>query len=365
MTDIIFNRENINWQTGESPLFLGERLGLYDSINTSHPKLFELYKHQKSIDWSEDEINLENSRLDMLQAPPDLVDLMIDNLSYQWEIDSVASRSFAVLLAPFITNSEFWAATLKNQEIEVTHALTYSEINRQCIADPNRIFKAMAENEFIKERSVLPYKYLNNLAIAGAQYQLGLIKNDQNLFDTVFMAYIVMYLIERLQFMSSFSSSFITAENGIFRGICLLIQKIAIDELDVHSAVGNYAIRSLLKNDPRAISTLERKEKEIRNILKEFLHTEYAFNKKIFKNRKVLGLNADLNNSWAEYNLWFAEDTLGLTLQAKPKSPLMYMDNWLNIDKTQNANQESDNNNYKKIFVQETLSDNEVLDIVF
>lgn len=695
MSNIIFNRENTDWQTGQSDLFLGQTLGLHDSVNQPHPKLFELYKHQRSIDWDETEISLQQSKQDMLKAPKDLVDLMIDNLAYQWEVDSVASRCFAVLLAPFVTNSEFWGACLKNQEMEIVHALTYSEINRICMPDPNQIFKTMSTNQFIRDRSVLAYKYLEDLSTAGAKYKLGLVQNDQDLYDTVFLGYLTIYLVERLQFCSSFSSTFITAENGFFRGICLLVQKIAIDEHDCfsednqvltetgwkyfkdltfldkvaqytednliefvtpskiiskdyegdmytfsnskydqcvtpthriiynkinkdgsrthsealakdfimgcdrsfyisgykkgivadlslieklaiafqadgsyadkpiinkgqftncrpikfgfskqrkierfeqilqqlgfeykknittkinpkypnrkphtyfyikvpmiyekyltkdfswidfnsissdyckaflkelihwdghlakpgdyshlyysntnkkavdtvqilatlsgysntltvqkdersktfsdvyrlfmientltrnvghntnkkittykgkvycctvpsgmlvtrrndkvvisgncHAAVGDYVIRHLIKNDPRAIETMNRKETEIKNLLKEFIQVEYTFNKKIFKNRKILGLNVELNNAWADYNYWFAADTLGMSSGHKPTTPLIYMENWLNIDKVQNANQESDNNNYKKIYLTNDLDDNEIL----
>lgn len=361
MSNIIFNRENTDWQTGQSDLFLGQTLGLHDSVNQPHPRLFELYKHQRSIDWDETEISLQQSKQDMLKAPKDLVDLMIDNLAYQWEVDSVASRCFAVLLSPFITNSEFWGACLKNQEMEIVHALTYSEINRICMPDPNQIFKTMATNQFIRDRSILAYKYLEDLSVAGAKYRLGIVENDQELYDTVFLGYLTIYLVERLQFCSSFSSTFITAENGFFRGICLLVQKVALDEVDCHAAVGDYVLRYLIKNDSRAINTMNRKESEIKNLLKEFIQVEYTFNKKIFKNRKILGLNVELNNAWADYNYWFAADTLGMSVGPKPTTPLIYMENWLNIDKVQNANQESDNNNYKKIYLVNELDDNEIL----
>jgi ribonucleoside-diphosphate reductase beta chain len=364
MTNLIFNRENTDWKTGKSSLFLGQRLGLHDSINVPHPELLAFYDNQRKIDWSHDEVSLQTSRQDMLKAPKDLVGLMIDNLSYQWEIDSVASRAFACLLSPFITNSEFWAACLKNQEMELVHSRTYSEINRQCIPDPNQIFKSMASNEFIKERSVLAYKYLNELDIAGCKYKLGQYKDtDQELFDIVFMGYLTIYLVERLQFCSSFSSTFISAENGYFRGICLLVQKILIDEWDIHAAVGDYVLRFLIKNDPRAAVTMDKKEKEIKKLLHEFLQVEYTFNKKIFKGRKILGLNAELNNHWAEFNYWFASDTLGFAEGTRPNCPLVYMSNWLDIDKVQNANQEIDNNNYTKIHLQCEVDPTEILSV--
>ncbi len=149
----IFNQQNTAWKTGQYPLFLGESLGLYDSINTPYPQLFELYKLQKSIDWSEDEVNLEQSRMDLLQCSQNNYDVMLKNLAFQWELDSVASRSIAPLFAPFVTNSELWAMLSKQSEIENLHALTYSEIIRQCIADPKLVFNEVMANQAVLERS--------------------------------------------------------------------------------------------------------------------------------------------------------------------------------------------------------------------
>lgn len=57
---------------------------------------------------------------------------MIKNLSFQWENDSLA-KSIITLFAPFLSNNEACAMMMKQSEMEVLHALTYSEIIRQCI----------------------------------------------------------------------------------------------------------------------------------------------------------------------------------------------------------------------------------------
>ena len=364
MSKLLLNLENTAWQDGDYPFILGQRLGLHDSMNVAHPKVFELYKRQKSIDWDETEVSLGESRMDMERAPKSIVDLMVKNLSYQWEFDSAASRSFATLLAPFITNNEFWAAQAKNQEIEVLHALTYSEIVRQCIPDVNLIFKSITENEKITGRSRIVFNVLEDLARAGAEYTLGLVKNDQALYNRVFKGIFTMYLSERLQFMSSFATTFITAEQGYFVGICKLVQKIAIDELTCHASVLDYVLRKMVQNDPRAQVAMSDCWSELVQIYNAVKGTEYDWSKYIFtEGRKAVGLTTDLLVDWVDYNAHFAGLTLGMTTPNRSlTTPLPYMNNWLDIDGIQNANQEGDNVNYVKVHAKDDLDDDFILD---
>lgn len=44
----VFNAENTAHKTGDYPLFLGQQMGMYDSINKKYPQLFELYKNKKN-----------------------------------------------------------------------------------------------------------------------------------------------------------------------------------------------------------------------------------------------------------------------------------------------------------------------------
>lgn len=362
MSNIILNRENTAWQSGEYPLILGQRLGLHDSINVQHPRLFELYKRQKTIDWEETEVSLGESRMDQLRAPKSITSLMNTNISYQWEFDSAAAKTFATLLAPFITNSEFWAAQAKNQEIEVLHALTYSEIVRQCVPDVNEIFRSIRNNEKIKGRSRFVFSILDDLMKAGCEYNLGIIQNDQKLYNRVFKGIIAMYLAERLQFMSSFATTFITAEQGYYVGICKLVQKIAIDELTCHAAVLEYVIRNLIKNDPRAQIAMTDCWGEINHMHTEVKHIEYDWSKYVFtEGRKAVGLTTDLLVEWVDFNAHFAGLPLQITNQnLQVSNPLKYMDDWLDIDSIQNANQEGDNTNYKRIHAVDDLGDEDI-----
>lgn len=106
----VFNYNNKQRFEGKYPLFLGAEPALHDSINTTYPQIFKLYKKLKSVDWSEDEVDLQQSRFDFENCPKNQYEVMVKTLAYQWELDSIASRSIAPLLAPFISNSEYWAA---------------------------------------------------------------------------------------------------------------------------------------------------------------------------------------------------------------------------------------------------------------
>lgn len=342
----IFNRNNTNYKEGNYPLFLGEKLGLYDSVNVSYPQLFALYKKQKSSDWSEDEISLEQSRIDMLTCPPELKDLMLKNLSLQWEADSIAARAIAPSFAPFITNSELWAVWLKVSEIEVLHALTYSEIVRQCISDPQQIFSEIVNNDEISGRMIPVEKAFKALQKAGAEFTLGLITTEEA-YPIVMNAVVALYCLERLQFVVSFASTFAVVEQGYFQGIGKLVQKIMQDERFIHAEVDKAVIEIELET-PRGMLWLRDNKGAVKDLIDSVVQVEYNWAKYLFsEGRKSVGWNESLAIDYVDFN---AQDVYN-TFYLKPprvikKSPLKYMDNWLDMNKNQNAQQEADSANY-------------------
>ena len=345
----VFNLSNDSWETGEYPLFLGKQLGLLDSINRPYPQLFELYKLQKSIDWSEDEVNLEQSRMDLLQCSQNNYDIMLKTLAFQWELDSVASRSIAPLLAPFVSNSELWLMLVKQSEIENLHALTYSEIIRQCIADPKMVFDEVLKNDNILDRSNAVVAVFDQLEEIGIHYQKS--KNTSGYNETlrpiILKTMITLYCLERIQFMSSFAVTFALAEQNIFQGIAKLVQKIAQDE-QVHCMMDEAVLR-ILFGETEWIDSFNDHKLEISTIIKDIIDQELSWNKYLFsEGRNIVGLNRQLLDEWVLYNAQDVYDFLGIESDFNfiKTNPLTWMDNWLDLNKTQNANQEADNNNY-------------------
>ena len=353
----VFNHNNQAWKGGAYPLFLGEAPALYDSINVTHPKIFKKYKEQKSADWSEDEVDLEQSRIDMLTCPPEIREIMVENLALQWEADSIAARSIAPLFAPFVTNSEYWAALLKISEIEVLHALTYSEIVRVCMDKPEEIFKRIMENDEIVGRMEPVSKAFGTLKLAGAMYTLGQVDSDIA-YEVVMEALTALYCLERLQFMASFAATFAVVEQGYFQGIGTLVQKIMQDERYIHAEVGKMALQIELGTERGQTWFSSRKDK-VKDIIDAVVQVEYNWNKHLHSNgRQVVGFTLSSGIDWIDYNAQDVYNVFGFEPpRVVEKNPLKFMENWLDLNKTQNANQEGDQANYRLNIIVDDLGD--------
>lgn len=346
----VFNATNDGYLTKKYPLFLGQPLGLYDSINIAYPVLHDNYKHQMSFNWNEEEINLDNSRMDLMphRSKPEEVDLMVKTLANLWELDSVASRSIIGLFGKFITNSELSALMTEWSRFEVIHALTYSEIIRNCIGDPIKAVEEVVRNENVLGRSDLIVETLDNLSEAGDKYGLGLIHDGPELKKIILKGLVAVYLLERIQFMSSFAVIFGMAETGRYEGIAKLVQLIARDE-GLHARF-TVDIVSILREDKDWDSVYVQIIPELEAMVDEIIEREFRWNEYLFsEGRQMVGLNTTLLN---EYTLYSARDVTGfLGLQLNhpliTKLPMQFMTNWLEMDRVQVAPQESDLNNYK------------------
>ncbi|URC22187.1 ribonucleoside-diphosphate reductase 1 subunit beta [Serratia phage vB_SmaM-ChuuTotoro] len=364
MSVSVFNKENTNWKTGKYPLFLGEQLGLLDTVNTPYKRLFELYKLQKSIDWDENEMNLEQSRLDMATCLPGTRNLMIKNLAFQAELDGIAARCMAPLLAPFITNTELWLGVSKITEVENLHAITYTTIIRNVLKNPEEFFEEITKNEKIFDRSDDVMGVFDELAEAGAKYTLD--KNSiprRDLMKLLLRAYVGIYCLERLQFMSSFAATFAIGEQGMMVGIAKLVSKIAQDE-QLHAAFDEEVIRILLA-DPEWAELYEEIKPEVLRFVNSVTQSELNWNEYLFsEGRKIVGLNQQLLDEWVLFNARVVYNFLGVQ-NPYPNievSSITWMEDWLDISKFQFAAQEGDITDYPMNVVANDVSEDEEFD---
>ena len=95
----IFNIHKSDYKSTD--LFLGQSGGLLDSINRPYPELFAMYKKMLSLRWDENEFDYVSCNSEFKTCSRGMYDAMIYNLAYQWEADTVASKSIVPILAPF------------------------------------------------------------------------------------------------------------------------------------------------------------------------------------------------------------------------------------------------------------------------
>lgn len=362
--DNVLNLKNDGWKTGAYPLFLGQDLGLHDTMNRPYPELFKLFKLMKSLDWSEDEIRLHQDRMDFESVDQSTYDVMIKTLSWQYEADSLASRSIVTLFAPFITNSDLSQMMLRWSDNEALHSTTYSEIIRQCLKNPDDIFEEITSNKDVTERSYKIAEAFSKLKTLGARYTLSKESvSEKEIREVILKTIVSLYCLEQMEFMASFACTFALAEREIFLGVASLVQKIMIDET-IHTRMDE-AIINILLGDEVWLKTFEDIKPDIKEIVDSVYKQELSWSEYIFsEGRSIVGLNTSLLKEWVQYKSQVVYKKLGIEQPFEDviNNPLPWMENWLDIDSYQVANQEADNNNYRLNSISDDVPDEYVFD---
>lgn len=342
----MFNKEKTDYE--KPSLFLGQEVGLFDTINKQYPDIWKIYKTMKSLDWDENEFDYSSCQKDFKNCDKDTKDMMIKTLAFQWESDSVASR-ISPIAGIFVTSSELWAAWQKLSEIEVLHVATYSEIVRNSFDNPREILDEVLSIKESFDRLHTVESTLKQSAKAAFEYAAGLRENDQDLYDHAFMFAVSMFLLERIQFMASFAVTFAIVDTGLFQPIGKAVQKIAQDEFETHVDLDKAVLRHEMKTE-RGKLAFERNKERINLMINEVVDSEMTWIDYLFSDgRQLVGMNASLLKDWM---LFCAKDVYRFfNMEAEhklpAKNPLKFMENWLDISRIQASPQEQDNAQYK------------------
>lgn len=331
------------------PLFLGEAPGLFDTVNKAHPKVWELYKTMKSLDWDELEFDYSSCNVEFKTLPSYKTDMMIKSLAWQWETDSIASRSIAHIVSLFNPCPELWAAWQEVSKNEVVHASTYSEVVRSSFDNPREVLDNILADLEPMHRLQCVGRELTWIRERGLRFAMGEVANDQDTYNAMFMFAFVMYVLERLQFMASFAVTFALGEENHFIPICKAIQKIAQDEYEVHVELDITVLEIELRN-PRGQLAYQQMKPRMERILQEVLESEYAFTEYVMPgNDQLKNLNRDGLKSWVLFSASDIARTFSLDLGTDGlyKNPLHYMSSWMKISDTQPSPQEEANGQYK------------------
>lgn len=367
---MIFNKDKQDYK--DTPVFLGEAPGLVDSINRRHPEIWKIFKGLKSDDWDENEFNFVSCNTEFKTADRNTYDMMIKSLAWQWETDSVAGNAILPIIASFNPCTEVWVAAVRIADNELVHALTYSEIVRVSFDDPNVIMEEiLSVNESVVRLSSVG-DALDKIKRKGLEFQLGLIPNDQSLYNEAYKLPIIMLYLERIQFMASFGVTFAIAEAGNFIPIGKAVQRIAKDELESHVPYDQSLTSKTHLEERGAIARVETKD-ELESLMNDVIVQECKWVDYLFsEGRSLVGLTAEKLKLWVGFNSLFVANRLGYVISTATYSelecveadlltnPLPWITDWLDMSKIQPSPQEEDNGQYK---VNILVRDDDGLDI--
>lgn len=341
---------NINKKSYEnSPLFLGEKPGLFDTINKPHPELYRIYKDMKSRDWDENEHSFASCNTDFKTSPKSVYDMMIRTLAWQWEADTVAARSVLPIMAPFVTDTQLWCAFVQITASELVHSATYSEIVRGSFDNPDEVLQEILSIQ-------ASFKRLENVATifekaydTSHKYALGEVGPTQETYNDIFMMMCALLVLERIQFMASFAITFAICDTGVFAPIGVNVQKICQDELDIHVRFDKYVIRSMMETQ-QGKTAFQQLKPQIQQLIDSVTEHEisWTMNDLFSEGRELIGVEANDVCDWVKICSKDVYDVFGLTspFAIPTKHNLSYLKRWIDMGASQASPQEQRNSAY-------------------
>jgi ribonucleoside-diphosphate reductase beta chain len=351
----VFNKNNDGHKSKSYPLFFGQDLGLFDTVNVAYPELEELYQQQLVQIWNEFEIDLSQDKMDMRELPAGVVDLMVKTISWQHLADSIACKSIVALLVPFCTNSELEGLLTIQTFFEIIHSRTYSHIVKQTFTNPNDMLERTYNDMNVLMRSNV---------VANTFEELENLPKDASLYQkkcALFKVMCALYALEGISFMSSFAVTFAISETDVFQGIASLVSLICRDEV-LHTRMDATIIDILLR-DEEWKTILEENKSDIKAIIDEVVKQELDWADHLFsEGRQLVGLNANLLKEYTQFMAAPIYDHLGINydFHKVEKTPLPYMSKYIDPSKMQSAAQEIQLTSYQ---VGATIDDTKDLDL--
>lgn len=324
----------------EKNLLLNGSHGLLDSINIEHQDIFRVFSGLKSQDWSFNEFDFSQCMQDFKRCDESTYSAMIMTLAWQWEADSIVANNMVAISSNFTNSTELTASIIRVQASEVEHALTYSEIVRSSFENPNEVIDEILAIKQSFKRLTVVEEILNESGKVSHQIALGLVDYDaQTTYNSAFMYFVGLFLLERLQFIASFAITFAIVETGFFIEIGTAVKKIAADEVGSginsinpgHAGLDQLVLLNEMKTTKGKLAFESCKEK-IKDALDAVLKQEYDWADYIFSDdRSLSGLNTELLKRWVRYN---AQEVykffyFELPFELVTKNPLPWMESYL------------------------------------
>ncbi len=341
---VIFNTEKNDYKS--TNLFLGEPGGLLDSINRPYPEIFNIYKKMLSFRWDENEYDYSDCRQEFNSCPKSFYETMIFNLSYQWTADTVASKSIIPILAPFVTNSELWGATLAIGTNEYLHGLTYSEIVRGSFDKPDEVLDEILSVTESYQRLATIANVFGKVYTVSHRYALGEATKEEA-YDAIMLFYVALYCLEGVQFISSFNATFAFGESGMFIPIAKAVQRICQDEYEVHQRLDAMVIKIELQSQKGKL-WLEKNRDLVRSIIDEVVQSEFTWSDFLFQDgRSVPGVTSEQLKQSVIYHSQPIYEAFGLTTghSVIRDNPIPFTKEWMNVNAIQAAPQEESGRN--------------------
>ena len=357
MTRTVFNQNNKGHITKSYPMFFGDNLGMYDSVNITNPRIEELKELQRSMGWFATEVALSQDRSDMKTVNKDTVDLMVKTIMWQSMTDSIAGRSVSALLMPHVTNSEAESMIAEWARMEYVHSEAYLHIIKQTMPNPDEALLEAYRDLKIRARSQSLIEVFDS--VYNMRHDIPIEEKKEKM--AVLLATIM--FMEGVSFMASFAVTFAIAETGVFQGIAETVGMIAKDE-SCHSVMSYELIKACRDVDGWG-DIFNKIKPQVKEIYDSLVKSEEEWTDYLFSDgRSVVGLNAEILKGCVHYYAGTCYSVMGIEkpFETVNENPCSYMVEYLDRSLTQYAPQEMQHGAYRQGGIADDIVDDLDLD---
>jgi ribonucleoside-diphosphate reductase beta chain len=349
ITTVLNLNPNVDWR--KQPMFFGEKLGIARFDKLKYPIFEKLTKRQKSNFWSEEDINLQQDRIDYVsKLQPNQKRIFDKNIAYQTVMDSVAARAILEAFSPWISLPELEECVKTWVFFETIHNRAYQWIEQNLHTDPSVHFDTILKDTSIVKRaqSIVTYyddfiRYSNRVKVFG--YTEGHTSYAHK--TLAYKAMVSVYALESIRFYVSFACTFALGQQELMVGNAKEVKLIARDEA-LHVGISMNIIRLWPKEDEDFKKIIEENREFVHDLFREVIDQEKEWAAYLFEEGPMLGLNTDLMGKYLEHLGNKRLKGIGHDQIFENKiNPFNWMSNWIASDEEQVAPQETEIVDYK------------------
>lgn len=324
----------------------------YDKVK--YPQFEKQNDKMLSLFWRPEEVNLEKDRIDFERLTDHERHIFTSNLKRQILLDSVQGRGPVAAFGPLTSLPELETCFITWEFFETIHSRSYTHIIRNIYPDPSVVFDTMLDIPEIVECAEDISKYYDNLIDYTKLDQFVTIEFDGEITDQLYDAKKALWLcmnsvnaLEGIRFYVSFACSWAFAELKKMEGNAKIIKLIARDE-NIHLAISTAILKQLPKDDPDFIQIKEECKDEVQKIFVDAIEQEKKWAQYLFKDGSMIGLNAAMLESYAEWIGTKRMRAVGVESPYSPggSNPLPWTEDWISGGAVQVAPQETEIEEY-------------------
>lgn len=332
---------NTQLNTEDTPLFLGEALGLQRYDRPKHKVFLDLFNKQLMNFWRPEEIDLKKDRADFKELSDNEKFIFTSNLKYQTMLDSVICRGVPTLLK-YTTNSELEACLTAWQFFEQIHSYSYTYIIKNVYSNPSEVLDSIYSDKEILKRAASAVKDYDDLM------DIQLSDSVKDVKKQIYMTLISINILEAVRFYVSFICSFAFAENKKMIGNADIIKLIKRDET-LHLTNTQQMLNILATDESEGfVGITEECQEAAIKMFESAAKEEKEWATYLFKDGSIIGLNEPSLHQYIDWLCMSRRKTINLPYEKTHKNPLGgWTDAWLNSEKVQVAPQESEITSYQ------------------